>query len=244
MDILFYTYLINFIDKGQIMSYISVFDVLGPIMIGPSSSHTAGATRLAKVAGSIASGNIKKVEFNLHGSFSKTYKGHGTDLALVAGILGMDPYDENLKKSFSIAKEKGLLIIFNECDLSYKGPIHPNTVEFKMTLESGDIVQVMGSSIGGGSILITEINEESVEFTGKYPTIIINHMDTPGVIADVTKIIYDNNINVAFMKVYRRKKGSFASMIFETDTVIPDEVIHILKNISNIKKVSIIPPVL
>jgi len=148
-----------------------VFDILGPIMIGPSSSHTAGAARLAKVAGIIAGGKITKVSFLLHGSFAQTYKGHGTDKALVAGILNMDPWDENLKSSFNIAEEKGIEIIFAETDL---GDVHPNTVKFIITKADGSITEVTGSSIGGGNITVINIDGQVVEFTGCYIKNIIN----------------------------------------------------------------------
>ena len=128
------------------MSRFGVFDILGPIMIGPSSSHTAGAARLAKIASIIAGPEIKEVIFLLHGSFAKTYKGHGTDRALVAGILGMDPDDEKLRYSLDIAKEKDIKVSFREADL---GDVHPNTVKFLIKLKDDNLVTVMGSSIGG-----------------------------------------------------------------------------------------------
>jgi L-serine dehydratase len=156
------------------MRKFGVYDILGPVMIGPSSSHTAGAARLGKIAGIICGGNIAKVVFLLHGSFAKTYKGHGTDRALVAGILGMEPWDERLRDSLDIAKEKGIEIEFREADL---GDVHPNTVKFLMTKSDGSIVEVRGSSIGGGNIVINEVDNEEIEFTGEYPTIIIKHQD-------------------------------------------------------------------
>jgi len=157
-----------------------VFDILGPIMIGPSSSHTAGAARLAKIAAIVSGGKIKKVEFLLHGSFAQTYKGHGTDKALVAGILNMDPWDEDLKRSFDIAAENGIEVKFTETDL---GDVHPNTVKFVITKEDGNITEVTGSSIGGGNILVFNIDGQNVEFTGERPTILTQHKDLPGVIS-------------------------------------------------------------
>ena len=176
------------------MKEFGVFDIVGPIMIGPSSSHTAGAARLAKVASIIAGGGIKKVEFLLHGSFAKTYKGHGTDKALVAGILRMDPWDENLKKSFEIAEEQGIDLVFTETDL---GDVHPNTVKFIITKEDGQVSVIAGSSIGGGNIVIFDIDGQEVEFTGDYPTLITKHRDTPGVIAKITSILYEEKMNIA-----------------------------------------------
>lgn len=222
------------------MRKYGVFDILGPIMIGPSSSHTAGAARLGKLAGSIADGPIKKVTFLLHGSFAKTYRGHGTDRALVAGILGMDPWDEQLRDSIDIAEERGIEIKFEESDL---GDVHPNTVKFIIEKEDGDIVTVMGSSIGGGSVVITEVNGEEIEFTGEYPTIIIHHKDLPGMISKVTRLLYEKEINIAFMKVFRTVKGSSANMIFETDNEIPENIVEAILALENIEKVKVINPV-
>ena len=223
------------------MKNYSVFDILGPIMIGPSSSHTAGAARLSKIASIIAGKNIVKVQFVLHGSFAKTYKGHGTDRALTAGILGMDPWDDRLKDAINIAKEQGLKIEFAEEDL---GDVHPNTVKFIITKKSGRIVQIIGSSVGGGNILIFEVDGEPVEFTGNYPTIIISHKDVPGMISKVSTILYDEDVNIAAMKVYRNSRGLKAAMVFEKDTIVPENVLDRIKcmaNIYNIKEISPVP---
>jgi L-serine dehydratase len=222
------------------MKSYSVFDILGPIMIGPSSSHTAGAARLAKVASSIAGRNITSVKFVLHGSFGKTYRGHGTDKALVAGILGMDPWDDKLKDSIEIATEKGLKVEFIEGDL---GDVHPNTVKFIITKEDNVTAEIVGSSVGGGNILVFEVDGQPVEFTGKYPTIIINHRDTPGMISKVSTLLYDADINIAIMKVYRNSKGLEASMMFETDSIVPKEVQDRIKNLGNIYNIREILPV-
>lgn len=218
-----------------------VFDILGPIMIGPSSSHTAGAARLAKVASIIAGGKIKKVEFLLHGSFAQTYKGHGTDKALVAGILNMDPWDENLKRSFNIAEEKGIELKFTETDL---GDVHPNTVKFIITRDDGHITEVTGSSIGGGNILVFNIDGQNVEFTGERPTILTQHKDLPGVISKISAILYDENINIANMRVYRSAKGKMATMALETDNLISETVMDRIKDIEEIEVVKFINPII
>ena len=218
----------------------SVFDILGPIMVGPSSSHTAGAARLGKVARSIAGEDIKKVTFLLHGSFAKTYKGHGTDRALLAGILGMEPSDARLRDAIVIAKNQGLEFEFVESDL---GDVHPNTVKFLMETEEGTRCDVMGSSIGGGSIVITEVNSNSVEFTGEYPTLIISNIDVPGVVSKVTTVLSNRNINIAFMKVFRSQKGKEANMVFEVDHKLDEEIIEEICSIDSIKKVININPV-
>ncbi len=219
------------------MRNYSSFDILGPIMIGPSSSHTAGAARLGKIAGIIAGGDIKDVKFMLHGSFAQTYKGHGTDKALVAGILGMDPWDDKLKTSMELAKEKGINIAFIGTDL---GDVHPNTVKFIITKADGEVTQITGSSIGGGNIVITEVDGDQMEFTGVYPTLVVNHIDVPGMILKVCEVFYRNNINIAFAKVYRSSKGSNAAMVFEVDSFIPKEIVEEIKKIPNINKVKAI----
>ncbi|WP_129597978.1 L-serine ammonia-lyase, iron-sulfur-dependent subunit beta [Anaerophilus nitritogenes] len=221
------------------MKNYSIFDIMGPIMVGPSSSHTAGAARLAKTARIISGGNIEKVKFLLHGSFAKTYKGHGTDKALVAGILLLDPWDERLKNSFELAKEEGISFEFIETDL---GNVHPNTVKFMIIKKDGSTSEITGSSIGGGNILIFDINGTSVEFTGNNPTIITKHKDVPGVIWQITKVLFEKNINIANMKVYQKKKGIEATMVIETDAPLSNEVIQAIKSISLIDDVKIINP--
>lgn len=222
------------------MNNVGVFDILGPIMIGPSSSHTAGAARLGKVARAVAGDEVIDVTFYLHGSFAKTYKGHGTDRALVAGILGMEPSDKRLRNSLEIAKEIGLKFKFVETDL---GDVHPNTVKFDMLTKSGERREVIGSSIGGGSIKITEVNGNRVEFTGEYPTLIMSQKDVPGVVSKVTNLLYSEGINIAFMSVFRRQKGQGANMVFELDHTVDDYTVEKLKTIEEVNRVIMINPV-
>lgn len=221
------------------MKSVGVFDILGPIMVGPSSSHTAGAARLGKVARAVAGADIEEVTFYLHGSFAKTYKGHGTDRALVAGILGMEPSDLRLRDSLEIARELGLRIDFKEADL---GDVHPNTVEFIIRGKEGNY-GLIGSSIGGGSIEVTSVNGNAVNFTGAYPTVIVSNRDVPGVLSKVASILYDNDINIAFMKVFRNQKGKNATMVFEVDHEITAEIIGNIKAIEGINKVIMINPI-
>ena len=219
------------------MANIGIFDVLGPIMIGPSSSHTAGAARLGKIAGTIVNKPIKEVSFLLHGSFKETYKGHGTDRALVAGILGFLPDDPNLKDSISIANEKGIIIRFLPADL---GQVHPNTVKF-LIKDIDDIEwEVLGSSIGGGLVEIHEINGKKVKITGEYPTIITCHDDVPGTVSKISTLFYENKINIAFMSLSRNQKGKDATMTLEVDTNISDEIINEIKSINGVNRVIVI----
>lgn len=223
------------------MREYSCFDILGPIMIGPSSSHTAGAARLGKIAAIIAGeNNFKKVEFYLHGSFAKTYKGHGTDKALVAGVLGLNPWNDGIKNSFELAKKKNIQIKFIKTDL---GDEHPNTVKIIFYKENGNNIEVMGSSVGGGNIKIIEIDGQRVEFTGNYPTLIIKHKDVPGMISKVSTVIYEAGVNIAFLKVYRKNRGYKASMIFETDSIITEEAAKKIKDLGNIESIKIINPI-
>jgi len=200
----------------------SVFDIIGPRMVGPSSSHTAGAARLGKVARRISGNDVAKVTFVLYGSFAKTYKGHGTDRALLAGIMDMEPNDPNLGKSLEYAKALGLDYEFFVSDTE---PPHPNTAKIVVVSSSGKRTEVMGCSIGGGSIRVIQINGLNVEFTGEYPTLVIRHVDRPGVIAGVASLMVQFNINIAFMRVFRQNKGQDAIMIIETDNDINKEVI-------------------
>lgn len=219
------------------MAKIGIFDVLGPIMIGPSSSHTAGAARLGKIARTIVNKPIKHVTFLLHGSFKETYKGHGTDRALVAGILGMMPDDERLRDALLIAEKEGLEVHFLPADL---GQVHPNTVKILMT-DCDDINwEVLGSSIGGGLVEIYEINGNKVKITGEYPTIITCHDDIPGTVSKVSTLFYDNDINIAHMTLVRSQKGKDATMTFEVDNNVSEELIAAIKAVEGVNRVILI----
>ena len=219
------------------MANIGIFDVLGPIMIGPSSSHTAGAARLGKIARTIVNKPIKDVTFLLHGSFKETYKGHGTDRALVAGILGMMPDDERLRDALLIAEKEGLEVHFLPADL---GQVHPNTVKFLIT-DCDDINwEVLGSSIGGGLVEIYEINGNKVKITGEYPTIITCHDDIPGTVSKVSTLFYDNDITIAHMTLVRSQKGKDATMTFEVDNNVSEELIAAIKAVEGVNRVILI----
>lgn len=214
------------------MKEYSLFDILGPNMIGPSSSHTAGACRLGYIAHKLARGEIKQVTFCLHGSFAETYRGHGTDKALLGGILGLLPDDERLRDAFCLAKEKGIEFGFTAADL---GPEqHPNTVRINIRKSDDQTMTILGSSIGGGNIQITEIDGVSLAFTGEYPTLIIPHTDKLGMVGKVTSILGQQGVNIAFMRVYRQQRGKMAYMIIETDNAIGDEVLQAIRRVENV----------
>ena len=220
------------------MKEISIFDVIGPNMIGPSSSHTAGAVRIALMARKLVQKPISEVKFILYGSFAQTYKGHGTDKALVAGILGMDTEDERIRDAFHYAKDAGLSYVFEPNEVKHMK--HPNTVEIIAKDEMGDITTVIGASIGGGNIRIDQINGIDVEFTGEYCTMIIKQQDTPGVVAHITEVLSDYNINIAFMRLYRESRGTLAYTIVETDEMIGEEAQDKIRENSSILKVTMI----
>ena len=204
----------------------SVFDIIGPRMTGPSSSHTAGAVRLSLVARKIAGEDIAEARFILYGSFAETGRGHGTDKALIAGILGMEPDDTSIRNAYAIAAERGVLV---DMTFSDEQPAHPNTARITVTSSKGKTTDVLGVSIGGGNIMITEINGLSVEFSGEYPTLIAQYKDEPGVIATISTVLSQLKINVAYMKVFRHGRGESALMTIETDQVITTEILNTIR---------------
>ena len=211
------------------MSLISVFDVIGPNMVGPSSSHTAGAASVALMAQKLFQKEIKEVVFTLYGSFAKTYRGHGTDRALVGGIMGFDTDDLRIRDSFQIAQERGLKYHFEKNTV--EDEVQPNTVDICMTGKDGSVMTVRGVSVGGGKIKIVRMNGVNVEFTGEYSTLVVIQNDKPGVVAHITTCLSQVNANIAFMRLFREEKGARAYTIVESDEKIPEEVLtHIRKN--------------
>ena len=210
---------------------ISMFDVLGPIMIGPSSSHTAGAQRIGKAMyNMIADKQLKAVHFILHGSFHLTLRGHGTDRALVGGVLGMNSYDPQIKNSLEIAKEKGIQIEFEGGDL---GDVHPNTVRITAYTTDGQMTSLTGSSVGGGNIEIIDINGTAAKFTGRYPAVIINHYDRLGIISHLTSILAINQINIATVV---NSRDATVTMI-ETESPVDSAVKKELESMPPVKSV-------
>lgn len=216
------------------MKNYSVFDIIGPRMTGPSSSHTAGAVRLAHVARHIAHYDVAEAHFTLYGSFAETGRGHGTDKALIAGALGMQPDDPDIRNASRIARERGILI---SIEFSDEVPEQPNTARIEIVSSDGSRNVMVGVSVGGGNILITEINGLDVELTGEYPTIVVQHHDEPGAIAEITHVLAQLRINIAFMRVFRHGRGEDAFMTIETDEKITDETLHLIQRLCpNIRK--------
>ncbi|MBO4938299.1 MAG: L-serine ammonia-lyase, iron-sulfur-dependent subunit beta [Oscillospiraceae bacterium] len=220
------------------MSFISVFDVLGPNMIGPSSSHTAGAAIIGYLAQKMINGPIVKVAFTLYGSFAKTYRGHGTDRALLGGVMGFRTDDVRIRDSFQIAKDNGIEFSFipNETETE----VHPNTVDVKMVNEQGHQMTIRGESLGGGKVRIVRINGVDVDFSGEYSAIIVVQQDKPGVVAHITQTLSNIGINIAFMRLFREKKGQIAYTIVETDDVLPENLSQYLRINKNIHDTMIV----
>lgn len=223
------------------MNDISIFDIIGPNMIGPSSSHTAGALRIAHLAGKLAPSKILSVTFTLYGSFAWTYKGHGTDRALVGGILGFLPDDERIRDSFEIAKKQGLEYKFIENTV--EKDLHPNTVDILLHCEQNTIISLRGESIGGGNALIRRLNGIDISLTGAYPTIIVHHRDQKGVLAYITTVCSGIDLNIAFMKVYRKAKGDSAYAIIEVDSDINPSITGVLRCHEAIIDATIVPAI-
>lgn len=205
---------------------MNVFDIIGPIMIGPSSSHTAGAVRIGKTAALLMENPIVEADILLHGSFAKTYKGHGTDKALVGGILKMDPEDIRIRNSLDIAKRKGIKVTFRTGELENA---HPNTAVITLRDAQGNSLSVQGASVGGGNIVINHINNMEVYFTGQYPTLIILHEDIPGAIAEVTGYVAKFSVNICNFRYNRQEKGGLAIMTIEMDNELDESINEVIR---------------
>lgn len=219
---------------------MNIFDIIGPVMVGPSSSHTAGAVRIGRMARMILGEDIREAHVRLHGSFAKTAVGHGTDRALVGGLLGYDVDDERIKDSLKLARDQGLTVVLEPADL---GEVHPNTAKINMTGISGKKAEVTGASVGGGNIRIQGINGVTVSISGEYYTLVVSHRDLPGMAAHVTQILAGAGINIAFMRVYRSEKRGAAIMVIETDDAISEETAAQILNNPQVEGATVVRPV-
>ena len=213
---------------------MNLFNIIGPVMIGPSSSHTAGACRIGYISRALLGQDVKSADSGLHGSVAKTDVGHGTDRAVAGGLQGMREDDPLLRQSLKIAASKGITFRFYPVNL--KGA-HPNTLLMDLTGVGGEKLRVQASSVGGGAILVNTINGMEVDLQGESPTIVIRHTDLPGVIAGVSGILSGSGQNIASMRVYRRSAGGDAIMALEMDAVPPEEVLSRLRELTHIHKV-------
>lgn len=214
---------------------MTLFDILGPVMVGPSSSHTAGAVRIGYVARKLMNNDVKNAEIYLHGSFAATGKGHGTDRAIIAGLLGMKPDDDRIPYSFELAEESGLTFSIGTIELR---DAHPNSVLLKLTSSDGRNLEVIASSIGGGQIKICKIDGLDVNFSGQYPTLIVHNYDQPGHVTEVTSMLAHKSINISGMQLFRAYRGGNAVMVIECDQEIPREAVEWLKKLEGVVKVS------
>jgi len=214
---------------------IDIFDIMGPIMVGPSSSHTAGAVRIGRMARTLLGEEPVKAALHLHGSFAETGVGHGTDRALIAGLLGMAPDNLDIPNSFSIAEERGLDFNFDEIDLR---DVHPNSVLMEVEGAQGTKLSMQACSVGGGRIVVERIDGVQMHFTGDYNTLIVRNRDDRGQVADVTHALYRAGVNVANMSLKRDVKGGSALMVIEMDEPIQDAVLKYLDELPGILNVT------
>lgn len=215
------------------MNFKSVFDIIGPVMVGPSSSHTAGVVRIGLLARKLFGRMPTKANIYFYGSFAKSFKGHASDVAIVAGLLGFTPDNPKVKKSFELAEQAGMEVNFF---IEESQTEHPNTIKLKL-FDEDQTVTIVGISIGGGAVEIIEINGMTVRLSDSSPTMLVVHKDAYGAIADVTKILSKYQINVAHMEVSRSEKGSTAIMVIEIDESIDEQVLDDLKQQKHVQRI-------
>lgn len=214
---------------------MNAFDIIGPVMVGPSSSHTAGAVRIGYVCRKLLGEEVRKADILFYGSFLSTGQGHGTDRAVVAGLLGMQPDDEQIPASLSIAEKKGMKVTFGSASLN---GAHPNTVVVRMTGTNERRLEVQAESIGGGRIIVRKIDDIETNFSGDYPTLIVHNDDLPGHVSKVTSILSSEEINIATLQLYRDSRGGRAVMVIEVDQEVPQMVVDCIRAMKGVLKVT------
>lgn len=214
---------------------MNIFDIIGPVMVGPSSSHTAGAVRIGYVSRKLLGEPVKSVKLLLYGSFLATGKGHGTDRALIAGLLGMQPDDERVPFAFEEADRVGMAFEFGEANLK---EAHPNSVVLQMIGESGKELEVIAASLGGGRMKICKLDGMEANFCAEYPTLIVQNLDKPGCVATVTTMLSERGINIATLQLYRDSRGGDAVMAVECDREVPKDAIEWLEKQDGIERVT------
>lgn len=214
---------------------LDIFDILGPVMVGPSSSHTAGAVRIGNMARTLLGGEPRTVRILLHGSFAETGRGHGTDRALIAGLMGLKPDDLDIPNSFEMAAERGLEFSFETVSLR---DAHPNTAVLEVEDGDGHSLKMQAASIGGGRIRVDRLNDVDVQFTGAYNTLIIRSLDISGELADVTRELSRRKINIANMSLCRSKRGGAVLMVIETDQAVPPVVRTLIAELPGVARLT------
>lgn len=215
---------------------MNLFDIIGPVMVGPSSSHTAGAVKIGNVSRKLLGEDVAKAEIYFHGSFRTTGRGHGTDRAILAGLMGMAVDDERIPDSFALAKERGLAYSFGSVDLGEDA--HPNSVKMNLTGAGGKELEIVAASIGGGRIRVEKLDGLTANFSGDYPTLIVHNLDQPGHVAEVTSMLQHKSVNIADMQLYRSSRGGSAVMVLECDQEIPLDSIRWLEHLEGVVKVT------
>ncbi|MBM7094133.1 L-serine ammonia-lyase, iron-sulfur-dependent subunit beta [Bacillus sp. H-16] len=216
------------------MKFRSVFDIIGPVMVGPSSSHTAGAARIGLVARHLFQTEPEWADIHLYGSFAKTYQGHGTDVALVGGLLGFDTYDSRIPDSLKLAEKKNIKVRFIEEPDEHD---HPNTVKIRLG-KGQDTMELVGISIGGGKVEVKELNGFKLRLSGNHPAILVVHNDRYGAIASVSAVLAKNEINIGHMEVSRKDKGKEALMVIEVDQNVSNELLTEVGALASVDKVT------
>ena len=219
---------------------MNVFDIIGPVMIGPSSSHTAGAARIGGVARALLGSQPVRADIGLHGSFACTGRGHGTDKAIVAGLLGFAPDDTRLRDALVIAEQQGMQVTIHPVEID---GAHPNTARLHLEAADGGTLDMQGSSVGGGSIRITGIDGMEVQLTGECPTLIVVHQDVPGTIAAVTEAVADRRVNIGSFRLTRQSRGGPAVMAREMDGAVGQEVADAVAMLPHVLHVTLLQPV-
>ena len=214
---------------------MNIFDIMGPVMVGPSSSHTAGAVKIGYISRKLLGEEPAEAKILLYGSFLTTGKGHGTRKALVAGLLGMRPDDTRIPDAVDIAQKRGMKLEWGEAVLK---EAHPNTAQLFLTGGSGRTLEVIGQSLGGSRINIAEIDGIDTNFSGDYPTLVVHNQDQPGHVSEVTSMLAHKGVNIATMQLYRAGRGGEAVMVIECDQEVPQEGIDWLKKVEGVNKVT------
>jgi L-serine dehydratase len=218
------------------MKYRSVFDIIGPVMVGPSSSHTAGAVRIGRLARRLFGREPLEAEIGFFGSFARTWRGHATDVAVLAGILGLETSDPRIPDSYALAKEAGLRFTFTEEDAV---PPHPNTVRVRLT-NGADAITVTGISLGGGTVQIVRVDGFDLRLTGDAPALLIFHRDAYGAVAAVTGLLARERINISHMEVSRAERGRDALMVIETDQRVPEGTVALVGAQAHVHKIVVL----
>lgn len=211
---------------------LDIFDILGPVMVGPSSSHTAGAVRIGRMARTLLGGEVIKADIGLHGSFAETGQGHGTDRALIAGLLGLRPDDLKIPHSFELAAEQGMRFGFHTVQLR---DAHPNTAVLEVENADGRCLQMQAASTGGGRIRVDRLDGVEVGFTGMFNTLIVRHQDVTGKLADVARELANTRVNIASMSLCRDRRGGDALMVIETDQKVPPVVRQLIGELQGVE---------